>query len=219
MLSSKQDFFISGTTPRVDTAVRKRIGEILLERGKVDAAGLERALRVQQESGEKLGSLLVTLGVCAQRDVTEALAAQLACHLSMPRLPGVSDPRGADLRAVPARGGALARGRAARACDGRLTDEYTIGAFRMVTGRYVKALVAIRTSSMRRLNVSTVLAVPRSARSSATSSSEATIFVRCRRPAAEGLRRGSAGDPLVSLIIMNATRARRTSISSRSRIG
>src|SRR6266513_836556 len=81
MLSSTPDFFISGTTQRVDTAVRKRIGEILIERGKVDAAGLDRALRVQQESGEKLGSLLVTLGVCAQRDVTEALALQLGLPL------------------------------------------------------------------------------------------------------------------------------------------
>ena len=43
-------------------------------RGKLDAATLERALRLQQESGEKLGALLVTLGVVAQRDVAEALA-------------------------------------------------------------------------------------------------------------------------------------------------
>src|ERR1700694_2615726 len=56
---------------------RKRIGEILVERGKLDAAGLERALRLQQESGEKLGALLVSLGVVSQRDVAEALAAQL----------------------------------------------------------------------------------------------------------------------------------------------
>ena len=52
-----------------------RIGEILIARGKLDAAGVERALRLQQEGGEKLGSLLVTLGLCAQRDVSEALAA------------------------------------------------------------------------------------------------------------------------------------------------
>ena len=53
---------------------RKRIGEILIERGKLDAAGLERALRLQQESGEKLGALLVSLGVVAQRDVAETPA-------------------------------------------------------------------------------------------------------------------------------------------------
>ena len=54
-----------------------RLGEILIARGKLDAAGVERALRLQQDSGERLGTLLVTLGLCAQRDVCEALAAQL----------------------------------------------------------------------------------------------------------------------------------------------
>ena len=39
--------------------VRKRIGEILIERGKLDAAGLDRALRLQEETHETLGALLV----------------------------------------------------------------------------------------------------------------------------------------------------------------
>ena len=60
---------------------RKRIGEILIERGKLDAAGLDRGLRLQQETHEKLGTLLVTLGLCAQRDVAEALATQLELPL------------------------------------------------------------------------------------------------------------------------------------------
>src|SRR4051812_16450730 len=60
---------------------RKRLGELLVERGKLDALALERALRLQQESGEKIGALLVTLGLVAQRDVAEALAAQLALPL------------------------------------------------------------------------------------------------------------------------------------------
>jgi len=48
----------------------------------LDAAALDRALRLQQESGgERLGQLLVTLGLCAQRDVTEALAQQLGLPL------------------------------------------------------------------------------------------------------------------------------------------
>ena len=110
-------------TPRVDTAARKRIGEILIERGKLDAAGLERALRVQQDSGEKLGTLLVTLGVCAQRDVTEALAAQLGLPLvdaaGYPEFPILEERISArflrEARALP-----RARGRArARARDGR----------------------------------------------------------------------------------------------------
>jgi len=147
MLSSAADFFTSGTTARVDTAARKRIGEILIERGKVDAAGLERALRVQQESGEKLGALLVTLGVCAQRDVTEALAAQLGLPLvdaaGYPEFPILEERISArflrEARALPVREdeNELALAMADP------TDEYTIGAFRMVTGREVKALVAI----------------------------------------------------------------------------
>ncbi len=67
--------------PEAARPARKRIGEILIERGRLDAAGLDRALRMQQETGEKIGSLLVTLGIVAQRDVAEALAAQLELPL------------------------------------------------------------------------------------------------------------------------------------------
>src|SRR6187401_386576 len=70
-------FLENSITSDVDIPVRKRLGEILIERGKVDPATLERALRLQQESGERVGALLVTLGVVAQRDVSDALAFQL----------------------------------------------------------------------------------------------------------------------------------------------
>ena len=56
----------------MNVPTRKRLGEILIERGKLDANGLERALRLQQESGDKLGALLVTLGIVAQRDFVVA---------------------------------------------------------------------------------------------------------------------------------------------------
>ena len=65
----------------------KRLGEILIERGKLDAGSLERALRLQQESGERLGALLVTLGIVAPRDVADALAVQL----DLPLLDGAGD--------------------------------------------------------------------------------------------------------------------------------
>ena len=131
----------------MDTTVRKRLGEILIERGKLDAATLERALRLQQESDEKLGALLVTLGVVAQRDVADALAAQLALPLvdvaSYPEFPileeRVSTRFLRETRVMPLREDdaevALAMADP--------TDEYTIGAFRMVTGRAVKPMVAI----------------------------------------------------------------------------
>ena len=129
---------------------RKRLGEILIERGKLDAAGLERALRLQAESGgERIGALLVTLGVCSQRDVAEALAAQLGLPLvdatSYPEFPILEERVSArflrESRALPVREDeselALAM------VDP--TDDYTINAFEMVTGRAVRPMVAIPT--------------------------------------------------------------------------
>ena len=136
--------------PSEAAPARKRIGEILIERGKLDAAGLERALRLQAESGgEKLGALLVTLGVCAQRDVAEALAAQLGLPLvdaaSYPEFPILEERVSArflrESRALPVREdeSELALAMADP------TDDYTINAFQMVTGRAVRPMVAIPT--------------------------------------------------------------------------
>ena len=133
----------------MDAPARKRIGELLIERGKLGAADLERALRLQQESGEKLGALLVTLGVVAQRDVAEALAAQLELPLvevaGYPEFPILEErvsPRFLrETRALPLREDesevVLAMADP--------TDAYTIGAFEMVTGRAVRPMVAIPT--------------------------------------------------------------------------
>ena len=128
---------------------RKRLGEILIERGKLDAAGLDRALRIQEDSGEKLGVLLVTLGVVAQRDVSEALADQLGLPLveaaSYPELPILEERVSArflrESRALP-----LAEDESELALAmADPTDEYTVNAFEMVTGRRVRPQVAIPT--------------------------------------------------------------------------
>ena len=133
----------------MDTSARKRIGEILIERGKLDAAGLERALRLQQETHEKLGGLLVTLGLVAQRDVAEALAQQLGMPLveaaSYPELPILEERVSArflrEARALP-----LAEDEHELALAmADPTDHYTVGAFEMVTGRMVRPHVAIPT--------------------------------------------------------------------------
>jgi len=128
---------------------RKRIGEILIERGRLDAGGLDRALRMQQETGEKLGSLLVTLGIVAQRDVAEALASQLGLPLveaaGYPELPILEERISArflrEARALP-----LTEDEQELALAmADPTDSYTISAFEMVTGRKVRPLVAIPT--------------------------------------------------------------------------
>src|SRR5260221_9842184 len=133
----------------MDAPARKRIGELLIERGKLDVATLERALRLQQESGEKLGALLVTLGVVAQRDVAEAVAAQLELPLvdvaGYPEFPILEErvsPRFLrETRALPLRED---ESEVALAMVDP-TDAYTIGAFEMVTGRAVRPMVAIPT--------------------------------------------------------------------------
>jgi len=120
---------------------------MLIERGKLDAAGLDRALRIQEDSGEKLGVLLVTLGVVAQRDVSEALADQLGLPLveaaSYPELPILEERVSArflrESRALP-----LAEDESELALAmADPTDEYTDNAFEMVTGRKVRPQVAI----------------------------------------------------------------------------
>src|SRR6202044_4248357 len=58
-----------------------RLGEILLERGKIEAEDLDRALELQQERGDKLGKILVDMGLIAHRDVLTALSDQLGLPL------------------------------------------------------------------------------------------------------------------------------------------
>jgi general secretion pathway protein E len=133
----------------VDAVARNSIGEILIARGKLDAAALERALRLQQDSGEKLEQLLVTLGLCAQRDVAEAIATKLDLPLvdasGYPEFPILEERVSArflrESRALPVREDETELTLAMA----DPTDTYTIGAFEMVTGRSVRPLVAIPT--------------------------------------------------------------------------
>jgi general secretion pathway protein E len=131
----------------LDAPVRKRLGEILIERGKLDATGLERALRLQQESGDKLGALLVSLGVVSQRDVSEALALQLGLPLieaaGYPEMPILEERvSGRFLRDSHALPLTEDENELALAMADP-TDTYTMNAFEMVTGRKVRPLVAI----------------------------------------------------------------------------
>ena len=141
--------FETPATAAAAASIRKRIGEILIERGKLDAAGLDRALRLQQETHEKLGVLLVTLGLVAQRDVAEALAHQLGMPLveaaGYPELPILEERVSArflrDARVLP-----LAEGEHELVLAmADPTDSYTISAFEMVTGLKVRPQVAIPT--------------------------------------------------------------------------
>lgn len=97
---------IAGT---VEGPVFQRLGEILIERGKIEAEDLARALELQQERGDKLGKILVDMGLLAQRDVLAALSDQLGIPLvtldgpppSAPEIDGLSHRFLRQCRAIP----------------------------------------------------------------------------------------------------------------------
>ncbi len=60
------------------------LADELLQRAKVDAAGLERARRVQRGTGERLELILTRLGLVTEGDMTEALAKVLRLPLVSP---------------------------------------------------------------------------------------------------------------------------------------
>lgn len=57
--------------------LRPRLGELLVQEGKVSARDIERALLAQQEMGGLLGRVLVRLGLVSEIDVAQALSRQL----------------------------------------------------------------------------------------------------------------------------------------------
>ena len=69
-----------------------RLGEMLIERGKIEPEDLERALELQRERGDKLGKIVVDMGLIAQRDVLAALSDQLEIPLVTVENPPPSAP-------------------------------------------------------------------------------------------------------------------------------
>jgi general secretion pathway protein E len=125
----------------------KRIGETLVERGKLDPANLERALKLQEgESREKIGVILLRLGMVSGRDLADALAEQLDIPIAQaadyPELPLMEERISAkflrDAQAVPL-----------REDDEELalaiadpTDSYVLSAVQMASGKRVRAYIA-----------------------------------------------------------------------------
>jgi len=96
-------------TDREICATIMRLGEMLIERGKIQPDELERALELQRERGDKLGKTLVDMGLIAQRDVLAALSEQLGIPLvtvdnpppSAPEIDGLSHRFLRQCRAFP----------------------------------------------------------------------------------------------------------------------
>jgi general secretion pathway protein E len=91
----------------------RRLGDILIARGKLDPQNLERALRLQEGEGrrEKIGLILGRLGLVSARDLAEALSERLGIPVAtaqeFPEIPiledQVSDRFLRDAKALPLR--------------------------------------------------------------------------------------------------------------------
>ena len=58
------------------------IGDILVQAGKLQRTQLEQALRVKEDSQERLGALLVQLGFVAERDLASTLSETLGIPMA-----------------------------------------------------------------------------------------------------------------------------------------
>jgi len=56
--------------------VSKQLGELLLERGIITAAQLDKALRIQKDKGGLIGQILVMLGYAKEEEIAQALTVQ-----------------------------------------------------------------------------------------------------------------------------------------------
>ncbi len=71
-------------TDQDETPGPEGLGALLIARGKTTAAGLERAERLAETSGESLHAVLTKLGLVTERDMAEALAEHLGLPLAAP---------------------------------------------------------------------------------------------------------------------------------------
>jgi general secretion pathway protein E len=125
-----------------------RLGEILIERGKLDLANLERALRVQETNKqERIGAILTRTGFAAERDVIEALSVQMDLPVvplaSYPELPILEERVSVrfikESRVVPL----LEDEAHVLLAMVDPADEYVLNAFHLVTGRKVVPQLAV----------------------------------------------------------------------------
>lgn len=56
--------------------IHKQLGELLIERGIINEAQLEKALALQKGKGGLIGEILVGLGFAREEDIAQALTAQ-----------------------------------------------------------------------------------------------------------------------------------------------
>ena len=62
--------------PSMKRIVSNQLGELLLERGIINQAQLEKALKFQREKGGLVGQIIVSLGFAKEEEIAQALTVQ-----------------------------------------------------------------------------------------------------------------------------------------------
>jgi len=62
--------------PPIKRIVSKQLGELLLERGIINEAQFEKAMKIQRERGGLIGQILVMLGFAKEEEIAQALTVQ-----------------------------------------------------------------------------------------------------------------------------------------------
>lgn len=82
----------------IKRAIYKQLGELLLEKGIINEAQLEKVLKLQKEKGGLIGQILVMLGYAKEEEIAQVLTVQYG----FPYLPLESYEIGADvIKLVP----------------------------------------------------------------------------------------------------------------------
>jgi type IV pilus assembly protein PilB len=69
---------LTGTTTMQLIAKKLRIGEVLVDMGLIDQGQLDHALRIQQNTGQRLGKVLIAERLVSSADIAKALARRLS---------------------------------------------------------------------------------------------------------------------------------------------
>ena len=133
----------SGSAQHVDEW--QRLGEILLKRSRLDTASVERALKLQTESQERIGQILLQLGMISERELADALGAQLELAVMQPgdypQTPIVDAMLAPEFlrnaKAVPVKGTATS----VQVAMADPLDEFTRNALALALGQPVEVLV------------------------------------------------------------------------------
>lgn len=125
------------------------IGELLVERAGLDPQALARAIKMQHESGEPLAEVLAQLGMVSERDMADALGAQLGLEVigpdrypdAVPVVETLTPEFLRSARAVPVAAASDASGEHVLVAMADPLDEFTRHALAVALGRPVIAVV------------------------------------------------------------------------------